>query len=201
MKVVEYERLLDEGRFSRSAVFKVLEAEVMEAIDHVRWPEGSNDFTVKPVLDGNGVKVIKNGFISVLRSRGWEPEHRYAPDEEGVHPGAFDASKDLHDVNLPPFVAEWETGNISSSHRAINKMGLGLLQERLSGGVIVLPSRRLYRFLTDRVGNYRELTPYFPLWRSLPVARGFLAVIAVEHDRESLNVPHIPKGTDGRALG
>jgi DNA modification methylase len=30
--------------------------------------------------------------------------------------------------------------------------------------------------------------------------RGILAVIEIEHDRESLDVPRLTKGTDGRAL-
>jgi hypothetical protein len=58
----------------------------------------------------------------------------------------------------------------------------------------------MYRYLTDRVGNFAELEPYFALWRSLPVTEGLLLVIAVEHDAVSRTVPRIPKGTDGRAL-
>jgi hypothetical protein len=79
-------------------------------------------------------------------------------------------------------------------------MALGLLQGHLAGGALILPTRDLYRYLTDRVGNYRELEPYFPLWAKLPVRNGYLGVIAVEHDAVSLDVPRITKGTDGRAL-
>jgi hypothetical protein len=97
-------------------------------------------------------------------------------------------------------VVEWETGNISSSHRAINKMALALLFRRISGGLLVLPTRDLYRYLTDRAGNYRELEPYFPLFSALQVAEGYLGVLAVEHDATSYSVPRIAKGTSGRAL-
>jgi hypothetical protein len=79
-------------------------------------------------------------------------------------------------------------------------MALGLLEGILIGGVLIVPTREMYNYLTDRVGNLRELEPYFPLWRSLPVRDGILAVIAIEHDAVSKNVPRIGKGTDGRAL-
>lgn len=95
---------------------------------------------------------------------------------------------------------EWETGNISSSHRALNKMALGLLKGKLAAGVLIVPSRRLYKYLTDRVGNIDEIAPYFDLWRCIPCAEGVLEVIAVEQDAESLSVRRISKGTDGRAL-
>jgi hypothetical protein len=79
-------------------------------------------------------------------------------------------------------------------------MALGILKKVLIGGALILPTREMYRYLTDRVGNYPELEPYFPLWRSLQVNEGLLVVIAIEHDAVSPDVPRIPKGTDGRAL-
>jgi hypothetical protein len=123
-----------------------------------------------------------------------------ARGESEVRPGAFDAWLDLEEEGHLPFVAEWETGNVSSSHRALNKISKGLLNDTLSGGVLVVPKRRLSRYLTDRVGSFEEITPYFDFWSSIPV-QGFLGVISVEHDRESFDVPRIPKGTDGRAIG
>jgi hypothetical protein len=112
-------------------------------------------------------------------------------------PGAMDATYRLKDQF---FCVEWETGNISSSHRAINKMALGILKGILAGGILIVPTRAMYKYLTDRIGNLLELEPYFPLWRSLDVKEGFLAVIAIEHDAVSREVPRIPKGTNGRAL-
>lgn len=101
---------------------------------------------------------------------------------------------------LGDFVFEWETGNISSSHRALNKIALGIIRELIMGGVLVLPTRKLYPYLTDRIGNYEELLPYFPVWRKIPVDRGLMVVIAIEHDALDPEVPIIGKGTDGRAL-
>ena len=97
--------------------------------------------------------------------------------------------------------AEWETGNISSSHRAMNKMALGLMQEVLIGGILILPTREMYHYLTDRIGNFEELEPYFPLWRAVACREGILGVVSVEHDAVSRDVPRIPKATNGRALG
>jgi len=76
-----------------------------------------------------------------------------------------------------PVALEWETGNISSSHRALNKMVVGLLNGLLICGVLVVPSRALYRFLTDRVGNMDELEPYFDMWRSVRCGAGILEVV------------------------
>mgnify|MGYP001384727261 CR=1 FL=1 len=57
----------------------------------------------------------------------------------------------------------------------------------------------MYNFLTDRIGNYQEIAPYFPVWKSLNIDRGYLAVIEIEHDFEDENSLLISKGTDGWA--
>ena len=101
-----------------------------------------------------------------------------------------------------PVVLEWETGNISSSHRALNKMALGLHKGKIAAGILVVPSRRLYVYLTDRIGNIDELVPYLGLWRSVPYPQGAVfEIVVIEHDGESFEVPRIPKGTDGRSAG
>jgi hypothetical protein len=63
-----------------------------------------------------------------------------------------------------------------------------------------VPSRELYKYLTDRVGNMRELEPYLKMWKSLPCKAGVLEIVVIEHDATSTKVPRIKKGTDGRAL-
>ena len=82
----------------------------------------------------------------------------------------------------------------------MNKMAVGLLDGVLAGGILVLPSREMYQYLTDRIGNYAEIEPYFPVWKNLQIQEGVLAVIEIEHDALSTDVPTIRKGTDGRAL-
>ncbi len=174
----------------------------------MKWPTGASHFTIHPESGkkrgkGNGVKPIKEAFIATLLGREWKPETRYPKrdeDRSALRPGAFDTWLDLSSEGLRPFVTEWETGNISSSHRALNKMAMALMHGLISGGILVLPTRSLYRYLTDRVGNLPEIEPYFPLWRSVPVNYGHLGILAVEHDDTSLDVPRIAKGTDGRAL-
>jgi len=79
-------------------------------------------------------------------------------------------------------------------------MCIGLLRNKLIGGILVLPTREMYQYLTDRIGNFAEIEPYLDLWKSLNIKNGFLGIIKVEHDEVSKNVPRIPKGTDGRAL-
>ncbi len=79
-------------------------------------------------------------------------------------------------------------------------MALGIMKKILIGGMLILPTREMYKYLTDRVGNYPEIEPYFPLWSNLVVDEGVLAVMAIEHDSLSRSVPRIPKGTDGRSL-
>ncbi|MDP1591231.1 MAG: hypothetical protein Q8M07_25985 [Prosthecobacter sp.] len=100
-------------------------------------------------------------------------------------------------------VIEWETGNISSSHRSMNKLCLVMMAGLIDIGVVVLPSRELYAHLTDRIGNWMELSPYLPLWHQFGqgVQRGMLAVTVVEHDEltTDTSIPYIGQGTDGRS--
>jgi len=201
MKIIRTEVLIDAGGFSASPAWTEVQEQITEAIHSVEWPPGSGSFTLhdepgKKRGEGNGVKPIKNACMRHLEDDGWSLE---TPVDIATvkRPGRMDATRPVGDRL---FCVEWETGNISSSHRAINKMGLGLLDGILVGGVLIVPTRAMYNYLTDRVGNFRELEPYFPLWRSVPIREGILAVIAIEHDAVSTDVPRIEKGTDGRAL-
>lgn len=169
--------------------------EVETAISKVSWPLTSNTFNINPTPKGNGVKPIKNACMSYLKSRGWELEKRLRMQME-MNPGPIDAVKNIGGL---PFALEWETGNISSSHRAVNKIVLGMLETALSGGILILPSRNTYRYLTDRVGNFQELKPYFNVWKNVNIKEGFLAIIEIEYDSIDENSPLIPKGTDGWA--
>ena len=175
-----------------------LGTEIKKAVTSVVWPENSDSFTLYPEKKANGVVPIKKNFMKSLIRHHWMLEHRMLIASR-IKPGPIDAVKKLSNGR---FVAvEWETGNISSSHRAINKMAVGLIDGVLAGGFLILPSRNMYQYLTDRIGNYAEIEPYFPLWRSLSINNGVLAVIEIEHDAISLDIPPIQKGTDGRALG
>ncbi len=165
------------------------------------WPHGSGSFTIYPESgkksgQGNGVKMIKVPCIRALQTRGWLVEQLPSIGSSVFGTGDLDALK----FTGKGYIAfEWEAGNISSSHRALNKLFLAMQQTDTLASFLVVPSNRLKVYLTDRIGNIGELQPYFPLWRSLTRIKGALRIVVVEHDAESFAVPRIPKGTDGRA--
>jgi hypothetical protein len=201
MKIVRFENIVDVGEFGRSSDWMRVKGEILTAVRRIQWPPNSGSFTLydqpgKKRGEGSGVKPIKEACMLHLRSLGWDLE---TPVDIATlkKPGPMDATCK---VRNKLFCVEWETGNISSTHRALNKMALGILKRLLIGGVLILPTRAMYRYLTDRVGNFPEIEPYFPLWKALPVEEGLLAVAAVEQDAVSRLVPRIMKGTDGRAL-
>jgi hypothetical protein len=195
MKIIHTETVLSCGVYSRSKHWKQTRAAIHAAVTLCDWPAGSGKFTINPERKGNGVVPIKREFIAELRRREWVIEGP-SKNHLGQSLGDFDA------VIAGPkgfIVAEWETGNISSSHRSMNKLTMLVANGVIAAGVLVVPSRALYLFLTDRIGNYRELEPYLKLWRSVPCESGVLEIIVIEQDEVSADVPNIPKGTDGRA--
>jgi hypothetical protein len=194
MKLVAWDELVDNG-FSTTAAFPTVQTHIRDAIDQIKWPPGNDLFAIYPESGkkrdmGNGVGLIKNAFIAHLRSVGWTLER-----------DRFDAHYTFNAASPLPFVVEWETGNVSSSHRSVNRIALGMMRNEISGGVVIVPSGDLKDYLTDRIGNAPELMPYFPLWRlwSQFPDFGYLAIITVEHDTTSSTSPRIPKLTDGRA--
>ena len=189
---MEWHHLIDNDGYSRSQQFARAESDIGDAIEAIHWPIDADEFILNPVPKGNGVKPIKDGFVTLLTSRGWEHE---------IRPRLFDAQLTFGG-DAKPFGAEWETGNVSSSHRAINRLLLASYQGAFVGGVLIVPSRKTYRYLTDRIGNASELEPYYPLWRSYGQTNActYLGIVVVEHDALDPSVPLIGKGTDGRAL-
>lgn len=202
MKIVETYDVFSVGSFPESEEWEELSRQVKQAIRATDWPHGSGRFTIYPESGkkrgkGNGVVPIKIPCMKYLKQSGWLTE-KLPPLNKGViRPGDLDA---LFRCRQGFIGFEWETGNISSSHRAINKLLLTMQLGGLVAGFLVVPSDGLKGFLTDRIGNIGELRPYLPLWSSLPIQEGILRIEVVEHDATSFDVPKIPKGTDGRAL-
>jgi len=201
MKIVKTETLLFVGLFAESAYWKAIRRFLHDEIKAMEHPPGSGKFTLYPESgkksgQGNGVTPIKNGFMNRLIQHGWKTEE---PLDIATRkqPGKLDAVLYSTEGNI---AVEWETGNISSSHRALNKLALGLNKKAISAGVLIVPSRAMYKYLTDRVGNISELEPYFDLWRAVRCENGVLEIIVIEQDDTSVTVPRIPKGTDGRAF-
>jgi hypothetical protein len=201
MKIVREETLISCGVYASSDEWKRTRGTLYKAIREVDWPRGSGTFKIYPESgkargQGNGVKPIKIGLMLELKRQGWKLEE---PLDIAIlkRPGKLDA---VLYTKFGPVALEWETGNISSSHRALNKMALGLMKGVLAAGILVVPSRELYKYLTDRIGNMAELEPYLELWRKVPCKQGILEIVAIEHDATSKKVKRIPKGTSGRAL-
>lgn len=201
MRIVATHELIARGAFASSEEWEEIRQTIYDAIRSVVWPPGAHGFTIYPQSgkkrgEGNGVKPIKDAAVLYLEGRGWKPEHPW-PVGARVVPGNMDA---VYESGHGLIGFEWETGNVSSSHRSLNKLCLGLLRGETIGGVLVVPSRKLYKFLTDRIGNVAELEPYFEFWAATPCHAGVLEIIVIEHDAESFEVPRISKGTDGRSL-
>lgn len=181
----------------------------------------------KPVTLRNGVKPLRGMFREIMESHEWRCEHNlslvpYFEKTRGdrncprilKYPSLEQASGlnesvgdfDFWDRTKSGFrtIVEWETGNISSSHRSLNKMCLALMSNVADAAVLVVPSWYLYPHLTDRIGNIRELQPYFYFWSQMSklVERGLLSVIEVEHDelfKSTDEGEFLLLGTDGRS--
>lgn len=201
MKVVAVHTLIDCGSYATSPHWRRTRAQILNAVRACEWPVGAGSFTIYPQSgkkrgEGNGVKPIRDRFVEHLKALGWVMEGP-AKNSLGQGLGSFDAA-----LGGPegPIVVEWETGNISSSHRSMNKLTMLVADGVIAAGTLVVPSRKLYVYLTDRIGNIQELEPYFRLWQSVPCRKGVLEVVVIEHDATSEMVPKIPKGTEGRAV-
>jgi len=197
MKITHVETLISRGPFANSNEWRVLRNRIHAAIRAVDWPQGTGKFIIYPESGksrgkGSGVKLIKVSLMDELKRQGWTLQ------ADGGNLGDIDAQLSLKQGKV---VLEWETGNVSSSHRSINKMALLLRQKKCIAGILVVPTKEFSKFLTDRVGNFQELMPYLPLWQCIPCKQGILEIVVIKHDGTSLDVPRIPKGTDGRALG
>lgn len=81
---------------------------------------------------------------------------------------------------------------ISSAHRSMNKLCIGLVKGEIAIAFLMLPIKAMSFYLTDRVSNYEELEPYFLLLDDTS-----FVVLGFDAERYSPNVPLLPKGKDG----
>src|SRR5690606_24986259 len=139
VRLVEHHDILNADRFDCSPALNQAWLDVQAGIEATDWPWGSGRFSLHPGKCLNGVKPIKEPCVDVLRARGWLTERIPVLSSDSVlTPGDLDA---LKETTEGPIGFEWETGNISSSHRAINKLLLTLQVGNLLGGFLVVPSR------------------------------------------------------------
>lgn len=200
--------LINKGDANSSQTWKEALENIVKAIILVVNPLGSDSLTLRCISrdkkSRNGVNELKRRFSKHLlsQSSNWCAECKLLSNEIYPH---FKVGKSdfVYKKNEDVVIVEWETGNISSSHRSLNKMVLALKYKLASHAVLILPSRLLYKHLTDRVGNVDELRPYFELWESCTcfIERGLLVIYVVEYDKlsEDERFPYLVTGKDGNA--
>lgn len=220
--------LFDKGDISGTSDWQQVHTSYVRAIQRIDHPEGSGALTLRrkariggsDQLQRNGVGYLKTRFLrSMVEDEGWQPEGGFnvgglpkpvlrlypdlTPHDEPLSSG-FGGFDFVTQTQSGAHVAiEWETGNISSSHRSVNKLVIALRAGRIQAGVLILPSRDLYEHLTDRIGNISELGPYLSMWcdQAPTVSEGLLAITVVEHDEltDDHEHPYLKSGLDGRA--
>lgn len=220
--------LFDKGGVISSTDWRTLHESYVRAISSIEHPLGSGSLTLrrKQQLPNkqwkrNGVRYLRNEFLAYMRDHErWRAESDVALPRDREQPplllypsleeyrepitsdfGGFDFMATA--VNGTRVAIEWETGNISSSHRSMNKLAIALGSGIVEVGVLIVPSRALYEHLTDRIGNIGELSGYLAMWESLKstAERGLLAITVVEHDHltDSEDIEYLSVGGDGRA--
>jgi len=197
MKIPNISILFSSPEILNNPIYIQAKKQVENAIQQVDWLPGTGTFSIYPEGgkkrgEGNGVKPIKDNFIKDLKEQEWLTGLAVIG---GL--GKVDAVLKREGKIA---VAEWETGNVSSSHRSLNKMAFAIQQQLIIAGFLIVPCRNLAQYLTDRIGNYEELEPYFNFWlNSIASYPGVIVILGIEQDEISFDVPRIPKGTDGRA--
>lgn len=200
MRVVAVQTIYSAGwsGFDRERVLD----EVREGVRRVSWPPGNDRFVIAPadrsIAHPNGVLPIRKAFSMHMLNLGWGTEQRYKSELLSMH-GALDALKETRHGLVG---VEWETGNVSSSHRALGKLTLGLVDNEIVGGVLVVLDSKWKAFFTDRIGNWGEIDGYQRVWARALRGEGpcFLSVVVIEPDGTEAGVQLIPKGKDGNAL-
>jgi len=220
--------LFDQGNVISSDDWKSLHESYVRSIQSIDNPPGSGKLCLRKKLPlpnnqwlRNGVGYLRarfldhiqnvegwktEGVVDLARDRQQPPIRLYPSLEKYREPitsnfGGFDLVTKGDDKTK--IAIEWETGNISSSHRSMNKLAIALGAGIIQIGVLIVPSRNLYEHLTDRIGNIGELSGYLSMWESLKarVPHGLLAISVVEHDEltDDENFRFLKVGADGRA--
>lgn len=221
--------IFDQGAVTSTPGWKTIHDSYVRSIQSLDFPEGSTTLKLRrksrapgsSQWNRNGVGYLRRRFLDhMITQEGWTPEGGFdlganrTPPLLQLYPGlqrhqeritsefgGFDFVTTAGDGTH--VAIEWETGNISSSHRSVNKLAIALITAKVHAGVLIVPSRELYEHLTDRVGNIGELSGYLSMWNDIRqcVKRGLLAITVVEHDAltDDAAFPYLPAGNDGRA--
>ncbi len=228
MKYLRTLILFDQGDVISSDDWTHVHESYVRSINSIDYPHGSGTLKLRrkaKLPNGqwarNGVGFLRSRFLNHMQTtEGWHAEGGVDLSRDRVQPpiklypsmapyrepitsdfGGFDFVTTAPGGNK--IAIEWETGNISSSHRSMNKLAIALGNSIVQIGILIVPSRDLYEHLTDRIGNIGELSGYLSMWESLKfsVTRGLLAITVVEHDAltDDTTFPYLQLGDDGRA--
>lgn len=140
----------------------------------------------------NGVVPIKEGCYQLLEETyGWFREKPL--DSFSKKGGPIDVYKEFQNNKALLRVGlEFETGNISSAHRSMNKLAIGIANDNIDFAVLIMPVSALSYYLTDRVSNYEELQPYYSLVNDYP-----FVFLGFDAESYSDTYPVLQKGRDG----
>jgi Restriction endonuclease BamHI len=220
--------LFDKGDVISSSDWQTVHSSYVRAIGSIDHPAGSGALTLREKVklpsgqwQRNGVGYLRTRFLQSMRDvERWQAEGDVTLSRAREQPPILlypsiekyrePITSDFGGFDFMTIAAqgtriaiEWETGNISSSHRSMNKLAIALSNGIIEVGVLILPSRALYEHLTDRIGNIGELSGYLAMWEGLKavVTRGLLAITVVEHDALTTDpaLPYLTVGVDGRA--
>lgn len=182
--------LLDNNPLAKQAY-----AEVVESIRSIVTDQYSEFYINNTEKNGNGVVPIKEKcYIKLENDFLWFREKPLAYlKEEMKKGGPIDVYKEFFKDGQQFNVGlEFETGNISSAHRSMNKLAVGLKRKEIQLAILMMPIKQLSFYLTDRVSNYEELEPYFCIVEDNPYI-----IIGFDAEHYCDNVPFLPKGKDG----
>jgi hypothetical protein len=221
--------IINSGDLISSSDWLKIHESYIRAIKSIDFPEGTGTLCLRRKTrkgrtqwNRNGVGYIKKRFFNyIVNIEGWRAESNQGIDKyRRIAEVNLFPSKELYNEPIKSdfgdfdFVTttengmrvaiEWETGNISSSHRSLNKLTILLRDKKIQAGVLIVPSRELYEHLTDRIGNINELSAYLSIWKGFEsqIESGILAITVVEHDllTDDPNFQYLPTGKDGRAF-
>ena len=146
----------------------------------------------------NGVVPVKERCYQILEDEyGWYREKPLSYFHDDAQKGGpIDVYKEFYQSDNALYAGlEFETGNISSAHRSMNKLRIGIAKEEIGIAFLMMPIKEMCFYLTDRVSNYEELEPYFLLLNNIP-----FVVFGFDAEEYSPDVPLLPKGKDGMSL-
>lgn len=140
----------------------------------------------------NGVVPIKEGCYQLLEEQ-YEWFREKPLDSFSEKGGPIDVYKEFYNESSVLRVGlEFETGNISSAHRSMNKLAIGIVNNDIDFAALIMPVHNLSYYLTDRVSNYEELEPYFSL-----VNNSTFIFLGFDAEDYNSSYPILPKGKDG----